>query len=429
MNEATLRFVRQHADDDVRQLAFRGSKDPEVDLTAALEQIQGRQTALRKLPSWAACEGLHYPPHLSMEQCSSEQSARYKAAVLQAWLTAASSSSQLVASAESLFVDLTGGFGVDFSFLARGFKQAVYVERQSHLCQLARHNFQHLGLADARVEEADAAEFLQQLSHAAAIFLDPARRDAQGSRTYGIADCTPDVLTLRDELLDKADVVLLKLSPMLDWRKTVADLGADCVREVHIVSVGGECKELLVLLSRQGSGLKLFCVNDEEVLEMPADDQVQPTALEGFSAVPGALDGSTPHTMTSETSTPNTMTPEAFAYLYEPNASVMKAGCFRFLSQRFGVVQVAPNSHLFLSQQPVAQFPGRSFRIVATTSMNKKELKQALAGIRQANITIRNFPLSVAQLRQRLKLADGGSHYLFATTWADGSHRLLICER
>ena len=126
MNEATLRFVRQHADDDVRQLALRGSKDPEVDLTAALEQIQGRQTALRKLPSWAACEGLYYPPHLSMEQCSSEQSARYKAAVLQAWLTAASSSSQLVASAESLFVDLTGGFGVDFSFLARGFRICIF---------------------------------------------------------------------------------------------------------------------------------------------------------------------------------------------------------------------------------------------------------------------------------------------------------------
>ena len=409
MNEATQQFVRQHADDDVRQLALRGSKDPEVDLSAALEQIQGRQTALRKLPSWAACEGLQYPPHLSMEQCSSEQSARYKAAVLQDWLRhcAASSPSQPMSASETtLFIDLTGGFGVDFSFLARGFKEAVYVERQSHLCQLARHNFKQLGLGEARVVEADATDFLHQLTHASAIFLDPARRDAQGSRTYGIADCTPDVLTLRNDLLNKADVVLLKLSPMLDWRKTVTDLGTECVREVHIVSVGGECKELLVLLSKQGSGLKLFCVNDEEVLEMPADNQVLPAAV-----------------------IPDTITPDTFSYLYEPNASVMKAGCFRFLSQHFGVVQIAPNSHLFLSQQPIAQFPGRSFCIVATTSMNKKELKQALAGIRQANITTRNFPLSVAQLRQRLKLADGGSHYLFATTWADGSHRLFICER
>lgn len=418
MNEATQQYVRLHANDDVRQLALRGAKDPEVDLTTALEQIQGRQTALRKLPSWAACEGLLYPSHLSMEQCSSESSARYKAAVLHQWLNhdSAAPSSESPSLASSLFVDLTGGFGVDFSFLARGFQQAVYVERQPHLCELARHNFQHLGLTEARVEEADAADYLHGLNHATAIFLDPARRDAQGARTYGIADCTPDVLTLRNELLAKSDVVLLKLSPMLDWRKTVDDLGRESVREVHIVSVGGECKELLVLLSRQGSGLKLFCVNDDDVLEVPADGQVA---------------GDNQVSVGNQVAADNEMlTPlDTFAFLYEPNASVMKAGCFDYLSQRFGVVQVAPNSHLFLSQQPVAQFPGRSFRIVASTSMNKKELKQALAGIRQANITIRNFPLSVAQLRQRLKLADGGSHYLFATTWADGSHRLFICER
>ena len=397
MNEATRTFVRQHADDDVRMLALRGVKDPEVELSLALQQIQGRQKARQKLPSWAACEGLLYPAHLSMEQCSSEQTARYKAAICGS-----------VVGRGAFFVDLTGGFGVDFSFLAPLFTEAVYVERQEELCQIARHNFEALGLKNTTIVCGDGTDYLRLLDRKATlIFLDPARRDEHGGRTYGIADCTPDVLQLRDELLQKGDCVLLKLSPMLDWRKTVEDLGRDCVREVHIVSAGGECKELLLLLSRQtpASPLKVVCVNDDEVFEFtPEQDNTNLLPL------------------------PSHLIPQT-TFLYEPNASIMKAGCFAELSVRFGVAPLAQNSHLFVSAERVGEFPGRAFRVEAVSTMNKRELKEKVLPLKQANITVRNFPLSVAELRKRLKLSEGGSAYLFATTLADGNHVLIVCQR
>jgi len=397
MNEATRTFVRQHADDDVRMLALRGVKYPEVELSLALQQIQGRQKARQKLPSWAACEGLLYPAHLSMEQCSSEQTARYKAAICGS-----------VVGRGAFFVDLTGGFGVDFSFLAPLFTEAVYVERQEELCQIARHNFEALGLKNTTIVCGDGTDYLRLLDRKATlIFLDPARRDEHGGRTYGIADCTPDVLQLRDELLQKGDCVLLKLSPMLDWRKTVEDLGRDCVREVHIVSAGGECKELLLLLSRQtpASPLKVVCVNDDEVFEFtPEQDNTNLLPL------------------------PSHLIPQT-TFLYEPNASIMKAGCFAELSVRFGVAPLAQNSHLFVSAERVGEFPGRAFRVEAVSTMNKRELKEKVLPLKQANITVRNFPLSVAELRKRLKLSEGGSAYLFATTLADGNHVLIVCQR
>ncbi len=402
MNEATQRFVRQHADDDVRMLALRGSTEPGIDMVAALQQIQGRQTARHKLPSWARHEDLLFPPHLAMEQCSSEQAAQYKAAVV-ATIYGAYGHSGAV---RGTLIDLTGGFGVDFSFLAPLFTEAVYVERKEELCHIARHNFHALGLENTTVVCGDGTDYLERLdSHASLIFIDPARRDNHGARTYGMADCTPDVMQLLPLLLDKADHIMLKLSPMLDWRKTIDDLGRERVRQLHIVSVGGECKELLVVLSRQGEGLRLVCENDGEQLEW-TDDETDCHEETMVTAVP---------------------TPPF--YLYEPNASVMKAGCFALLGKRFGVAQIARNSHLFVAQHRIAHFPGREFCISSMTTMNKQELRQALAGIRQANITVRNFPLTVADLRKRLKLADGGSTYILATTLGDGTHKLLVGNR
>ena len=390
-SEATIAFIRQNADAEVRQLALRGTKDPEVDLPFALDQIAGRQTARHKLPSWAAIDGIVYPPHLSMEQCSSEQTARYKA--------------RLVGSGGTM-VDLTGGFGVDFSFLAHGFQHAVYVERQEHLCAIARENFRLLGLSQAEVVCGDSTDYLQTMSPVDVIYVDPARRDSHGARTYGISDCTPDVLALRDLLLSKTKQVLLKLSPMLDWRKAVIDLGEQYVREVHIVSIGNECKELLLVMKptpnpspREG---RLFCVNNDTCFVVSLPLRIQTPLPWG-----GAGGG----------------------FLYEPNASIMKAGCFAELSQHYGVTPIARDSHLFISADYVAGFPGRSFQIDAITTLNKRDLKETLGGLTQANITVRNFPLSVAELRRRLKLSEGGSTYIFATTLATGDRRLFVCHK
>ena len=393
MNEATLEFIRIHADEDVRQLAFLGKKNPEVDMAYALDQIAGRQKARVKIPSWASIDGIVYPPHISMEQCSSEQTARYKASI---------------AGNGDKIVDLTAGFGVDMAFMSAGFKQAVHVEMQPQLCAISSENYKHLGLNHVQVVCSDGVGYLHQMEHADLIFIDPARRDQHGARTYGIADCTPNVLEIIDEMLQKADRVMIKLSPMLDWQKTVADVGN--VSQVHIVSVGNECKELLLEVKKgKDEKVKVFCVNDDQV----------------FSYEIGETHPFTPSPLHSFTPSPL----HSFTFLYEPNASVMKAGCFNLISHRFGITQPDANSHLFLSDKLVEGFPGRGFVIERVSTMNKRELKEALAGIDKANVAVRNFPLSVADLRKRLKLKDGGDVYIFATTDAKKGHLVMVCRK
>ena len=388
MNDNTRDFIEQNLDADIRQLALKGCRDKDVDLDAAIRQIAGRQTARRKLPSWAALDGILYPPHLNMEQCSSEQTARYKARICSSHPSS------------KTLVDLTGGFGVDFAFMSEAFDEATYVERNSELFAISSANMKILA-PKAKCLNEDGLEVLHRLDHVSMIFMDPARRDNHGARTYGISDCTPNVLEIKDELLQKADVVMLKLSPMLDWHKAISDLGEQYIKEVHIVSVQNECKELLIVMQQQpAEPPTVYCVNDDSV----------------FSYHPSSI------------SSNHISHHSSLIYLYEPNASIMKAGCFAEIEQAFEVSQLAPNSHLFASDQVIADFPGRKFRISAVTSMNKQELKQALKDIRQANIAIRNFPMSVADLRKRLKLSEGGNDYIFATTLTEGKKVLIICQ-
>lgn len=445
MNQATQDFIRQHQDDDVRQLAFLGSKYPEVDMPFALDQIRGRKMARVKLPRWASLEGIIYPPHISMEQCSSESTALYKAELAVRLLALPVSSSF---SEEIGFVDLTGGFGVDFSYIAaRLGVKSMYVERQAHLCEAAKENFERLGLKNAIVKNGDGIEvlhsFLPKKDDAAStddslgitydqplsllktklglklIFIDPARRDDAGNKVVSLKDCTPDVTVLQEEMLSKADYVIIKLSPMLDWHRAISELSH--VREVHIISVNNECKELLLVLSALNMGdmeassadgevkhagnLRIYCVNDAQSFVCDElDMESSPVRI-----APPVL--------------------EEMQYLYEPNASLMKAGCFGVLSDCYDARMLSKNSHLFVSQAPIEAFPGRSFRIIAISSFNKKELKRHLSGITKANIATRNFPLSVAELRKRLKLKDGGETYIFATTLSNESHVLMITEK
>ncbi len=429
MNDKTREFVAMHRDEDVRELALKAKRVEGLDLSLALDQIAGWQIASKKLPQWASCEGIIYPPHISMEQCSSQFTAQYKSEIAQTLLASAAtvrvrvsdSAESDMQTAKNVFqlsdspesdtlvakramVDLTGGFGVDFSYLARGFSQATYVERQRHLCDLAEHNMAALGLDQARIVCDDGVEYLRQMDPVDFIYLDPARRDEHGSRTYAIEDCTPNVLELRDLLLAKSQCTLVKLSPMLDWRKAVADFDGT-VREVHIVATGNECKELLLVLSQQvheePSAPRVFCVNDNQRIDYDSAAYTQGLRIGGKPL------------------------PETKNYLYEPNASIMKAGCFDLVEERFGVTQVGPSSHLFVSATPVADFPGRGFAIEAIGGMNKKDIKRLLNGTKQANIAVRNFPLTAPQLRKKLKLADGGPVYLFGTTMQGCDHVLL----
>ena len=382
MNQATIDFIRLHQDDDVRQLAFLGSKMPEVDMPFALDQIRGRQMACAKLPRWAAIEGIVYPPHISMEQCSSEFTAQYKAELAARLLGLDTTSG--IKQEEVSFIDLTGGFGVDFSYIAQRLDcKAMYVERQAHLCEVAKENFKRLGLKRVMVENGNGIEVLRHIGKGQPsngkhplrlIFIDPARRDDAGNKVISLKDCTPDVTLLVDEMLAKADYTIVKLSPMLDWHRAVSELKG--VREVHVVSTGNECKELLLVLSEQTASdtLKLYCVNDGQVSVF--EDKNYDLSIATHSL------------MTDETMQ---------TYLYEPNASLMKAGCFGAISEQYGVKMLAQNSHLFISNQAIGNFLGRTFRVVAISTFNKKELKHHLQGITKANIATRNFPLSVAE--------------------------------
>lgn len=520
MNQATFDFIRQHQDDDVRQLAFLGSKYPEVDMPFALDQIRGRKMARVKLPRWASIDGIIYPPHISMEQCSSEQTALYKAELAARLLGLSPSSSEngeekekksenasnlhlseicefagkgavdsefakneatckkqqiLTESEENVneikeepyegdfseetgFVDLTGGFGVDFSYIAaRLGMKSMYVERQTHLCEAAKENFGRLGLKNAIVKNGDGIEVLHSFAskkEAAAsdslgitedqsqsllktnlglklIFIDPARRDDAGNKVVSLKDCTPDVTLLQEEMLSKADYVIIKLSPMLDWHRAVSEL--NCVKEVHIISVNNECKELLLVLSARNKGGNVgsnsFPVQDNGSVLLSVEDFGHPGNLRIYSINDSQSFVCDEMEMEESSVKIAPSTFEEMQYLYEPNASLMKAGCFSILSKRYGAKMLSKNSHLFVSRDLIAAFPGRSFRIIAISSFNKKELKRHLSGITKANIATRNFPLPVAELRKRLKLKDGGETYIFATTLSDESHVLVITEK
>ena len=397
----TAEFIREYRERDIRQLALQANRFPDVDMPYALDQIQGWQIARRKLPKWAACDGVIFPPHLSMEQCSSEPTAQYKLNLTMEW-------AERVGHAFSM-TDLTGGFGVDFSFTSCAFATATYVERNEQLCHIVEHNLPLLGLNNATVVCADAVEYLSTVEPQTMLFLDPARRDEHGAKTVMLADCTPDVVQLLPKLLEKSRFTMLKLSPMLDWHKAVDDLQG-AVREVHIVSVGGECKELLLVLSTVvESELKVYC----------ADLSTASDTSSLFVYTPG----SSAPVANSKLKTQNSK------FVHEPNASIMKAGCFDELAAAYGVSPVSRNSHLFLSDEPVEGFPGRSFVVERVTTMNKGELRKALVGIEKANIATRNFPLTVAELRKRLKIKDGGDVYIFATTTAEGEHLLLISRK
>ena len=495
----TAEFIQEYREKDTRQLALRSARFPDVDMPYALDQIKGWQTARRKLPTWAACDGIVYPPHLSMEQCSSEPTAQYKLNLAMEWSCRIESSEFRVESSErevesselrvensegevnnfssgqpatlnsqlstlnpqpatlnsqlstlnchaSSMTDLTGGFGVDFSFTSCAFASATYVERNAQLCHMVEHNLPLLGIDNAKVVCADAVDYLSTLDMQTMIFLDPARRDQHGAKTVMLADCTPDVVQLLPQLLKKSRFTMLKLSPMLDWHKAVEDLQGT-VREVHIVSVGGECKELLLVLSEEiESELKVFCA-DLEAGGSSLSGGSSSSSCSGLSSEPSfPRTPSSPshpshpsapsnaslfvYTPSSSCPAPNSkLKTQNSKFLHEPNASIMKAGCFDELAAAYGVSPVSRNSHLFLSAEPVDGFPGRSFSIERVTTLNKRELRQALAGIEKANIATRNFPLSVAELRKRLKLKDGGDVYIFATTTAEDEHLLLISHK
>ncbi len=384
----TLAFIAAHQNDDVAKLALKFSSCKDIDIRAALQQIEGRQIAKSKLPSFANVENIVYPVRLSMEQCSSEKTALYK---------------QSVAGDGTSMIDLTSGFGIDFYFISRNFKNAEYVERNAELCKIASHNFKSLGATNVSATNADGIDLIKtSASHYDLIFLDPARRDKNGKKTVEIKDCEPDVVALKSVLLEKCDRLMLKLSPMLDIKSAIRDL--DCVEEVHTVAVDNECKELLFICRKETQFKRVVAAN----IKSDGTSEI----VESTSASPtGCMEYSVP-----------------LAYLYEPNVAILKANISDCLASD-KVKKVAPFSHLFTSDELCEDFPGRRFQVEKIFSMNKKELKDNLSGITRANITCRNFPLQADELRKKIGIKDGGDKYIIATTDENNNHLLTICRK
>lgn len=390
--DKTQTFILSHRNADIVQLALQAKQHTDIDLPWALQQIAGWQMARQKIPTWADIDNIQYPPHLSMEQCSSEATAKYKAQL-----------ARRLCQQPKRMIDLTGGLGVDTAFMSDVFNETVYVEANADLCRIAQNNFKTLRLTHIQSVCADATSYIKEIGKASLVYIDPARRSKNGARTYAISDCTPDILTMKSAISEATDNIIVKLSPMLDWHLAVQQLneGNPCVSEVHIVSVKNECKELLFVMQKHPKEhLTLYCINDNQTVIFHPEINFP---------------------------TPMLDLPKTQTYLYEPNASIMKSGCFAELAQQYNLKAAGKDSHLFFADDRIEGFPGRVFQVLHVCQPSRKHLLASVDNITQANITVRNFPLTAQQLRKKLKLKDGGDLYIFATTLANRERKLLVC--
>lgn len=380
------KFIRNHENDDPATLMLRAKQYADIPLKEVVEQIQSRKKAKAKLPTWYAATDLIYPPPLSLEQSSSALTAEYKASLFSG----------------KKFVDLTGGMGIDFSFLSKSFKNGFYVERQTNLVKIARHNMKCLGLTSAEFHPTEAEDFLNKTSEKFdLIFLDPARRGNHDQKVFRIEDCEPNVLSLLPLMKAKGRSILMKTSPLLDIKGAIKDLGG--ATEVHVVAINNEVKELLFIIDDKASENPIIkaidLANTEVGFEFNYEEE------QSVHLAHGSID----------------------SYLYEPNVSILKAGAFKSIAARLGLTKLHVNSHLYTSKTLVANFPGRSFKVIAEISLSKKELRKAIPNMK-ANITVRNYPMTVEQMRKKTGLKDGGDFYIFATTDQSGK-KLVLCEK
>lgn len=386
----TLYFIKENENRNPKEVALAASSNKNIDGIFAASQINGRNIAKSKIPSWAEIEGIIYPKHLSLEQCSSEETARFKATL---------------ASGNSM-ADLTGGMGVDCFFLSSNFKEADYVERQEELCSIMNHNKSLLNADNLSVHNGDAVSYLKDMKHVDLIYIDPARRDVNGGKTVLISQCEPDISQINDLLLEKASKVMVKLSPMFDLEQAKREVNG--IESIYIISANNECKELLLVLSKESNEAEpyIYCIN------------LTKESVSKFG-----------YTISDEKKSIPTYAGKPEKYLYEPNASIMKAGAYKSLGNAFGLKKISVNSHLYTSENLETGFPGRTFEIINTYDFSKKSIKQLTSDCPKANLTVRNFPGTVNELRKRLKITEGGDDYLFATTLSDNTKVILRCRK
>ena len=434
--QKTKEYIKQHRNDDVYRLAL--AKTPEgVDLQYALQQISAYQILTKKVPSWAECNELIFPRQLSLEQSSSELTARYKAQLIR----------DFMGNQPFTHIDLTGGMGIDCYFIAQHTQKSHYVELNPELCQIARHNFTHLN-PNISVYNTTAEEFLNQSTDdrlqitdnrvqitdnrvqitdntiaedskngnsqlSTLIYLDPARRGDHGQKLVSIADCQPNVIELLPQMFELTDKVVVKLSPMLDITRAINELPH--IEKLYVISVNNECKELLLFINKKyNAETQIHAINLKSTINNQRSTD-NPTPFSGFISHESALSLSYAH--------------EVGKYLYEPYAAHLKSGLYKTMAETYGVAKLHQHSHLYTSAELNNEFPGRKFEVKEVVPFDKKSAKTLFKSLKQANLTTRNFPLTVSELRTQYKIKDGGETYIFATTLHDDSKVLIVCQK
>jgi len=390
MNRETRQFIHENCNANVHELALKSARFPLVDMPLAIRQINGKQKIKTKIPLFYNNNDLLYPVQLSLEQSSSESTAKYKSTLCEG----------------NTLVDLTGGFGVDCYFLAEHFKQVAYVERHAELCSLAEHNFSALGRNNIEVFQADAEKYLATMEPVDWIFIDPARRSETGKKVVLLSDCEPDVSALSPLLLQKATRVMMKLSPMMDITAALKELPT--TGEVHIISVDNECKEVLLILNQS---------------------KLEKTSIKTINITKNNENRLFEYDLIEESTAEIRLTSDIKTYLYEPNASIMKSGGFKTIGSRFNLYKIHINTHLYTSFELSLQFPGRVFEVVKVWNNSKPELKELLQHVPKANITTRNYPIGTDELRKKLKIKEGGDSYLFACTLENDRKVIIECRK
>ena len=377
-------FINSQMNSSASDLMLNSSSYPAWDMKAIVQQLVGKQIAKKKLPTWFQNNEILYPIRLSMEQCSSETTAKYKTTIINS----------------GRGIDLTGGFGVDTMFLSKQSESLIYCERNEDLASLVNHNFKALNQHNCEVHVGDGVEYLKNLKKIDWIYVDPSRRK-ESQRIYRLEDCEPNVIDLIGLFFDKAENVLIKTAPLLDIQQTLRDLKS--VKEVHVIAVNNDCKEVLYLLEKDFTGeTQIFCVNlkKEHIEEFRFTLSEEQEALSLYS--------------------------EPLEYIYEANVAIMKAGAFKSIASKHELYKLHKHSHLYTSQKLISEFPGRRFNVKEVLNPDKKSLTKLP---KKANIACRNYPHKVDVLKKKLKINDGGNDYIFATTLKGEKLKLIVCEK
>ncbi len=378
-------FLEEHLDSDLHRLILKGSPFENISVQELAEQIQSRRKCRLKLPLWWKTPGVLYPPSLNIEQSSSEKAAEYKASLVSG----------------HRMIDLTGGFGVDSFYFSKRFDHVVYLEIDRELQEIVKHNLMILNVDNVDCIPGDSIEFLKSSDEKFDwVYVDPSRRGNGQERVFRLEDCTPNLLENLDLIMSKAGSVLLKLAPFMDISQALNQLKN--VKEVHVLAIDNEVKELLFLISEKGA---------------------ETTTIKAVNLTQNRTD-----VVASEIGSMSEIDyGPVSSYLYEPNAALRKAGLYPTLSSQYKLDKIHPNSHLFTGKELV-DFPGRVFRVIKQIKYSPKRVRKEL-GLKRANITTRNFQESVAEIRKRTGLKEGGEDYLFFTTDHKNISIVLQCTK